>query len=133
MYLSMLDNEKRHLFLDLELYISKIDGDFSEQEKRVIDAHCIEMHIDSNNYESETSFDELLAKIKETFSKQEKRIVFLELLATVLADDLYHEAEEEMVGKLSSILDVSSDDTDKAFAIVRDMKAVYERCADFIK
>ena len=88
MYLAMLDNEKRHLFLDLELYISKIDGDFSEQEKRVIDTHCIEMHIDNNNYESETSYDEMMSRLSETFSKQEKRIVFIELLATVLADDL---------------------------------------------
>ena len=29
MYLSMLDNEKKHLFLELEIYMSKIDGDFS--------------------------------------------------------------------------------------------------------
>ena len=32
MYLSMLNTEQKHLFLDLELYMSKVDGDFSEEE-----------------------------------------------------------------------------------------------------
>ena len=88
MYLSMLNNEKKHLFLNLEIYLSSIDGDFSDEEKKIIDVHCIEMHIDNNNYEADMPLDEVLKKLKETLTHSEYRIVFLELAATIMADDV---------------------------------------------
>ena len=88
---------QKHLFLDLELYMSKVDGDFSEEEKNIINAHCMEMRIDNNNYESEVAIDELVTAIKEKFTHKEKHILFLELTATVLADGVYHEAEKELM------------------------------------
>ena len=50
MYLSKLSNENKHIFLDLELHISNANGEFSDQEKNIIDAHCLEIHIDCNKY-----------------------------------------------------------------------------------
>ena len=133
MYLTRLDNDKRHLFLDLELYMSRIDGDFSDQEKQIIDVHCREMHIDHNNYMCELPLDDVYARIRETMTPQEKRIVFLELTATIMADNVYHEKEKEMVEKLSSILDINDEQEKTAFSIIEDAKAVYERCAAFVQ
>ena len=133
MYLSMLDNEKRHLFLNLEIYMSQIDGDFSEEEKTIINAHCIEMHIDNNNYEPDIPRDEVLKALRETLTSQEKKIVFLELAATILADNVYHEAEKKLVENLAELLDISEADINCAFSIIKDMKNVYERCAGYIK
>lgn len=132
MYLNMLDIEKKHLFLDLEIYMSKIDGDFSEAEKQIIDAHCIEMHIDNNNYSTELDQDNLLGKLQDDLSFQERRIFFFELMATVLADDVYHDAEKELIHKLAVILNISEREIKETFSIVVDIKAVYKRCADFI-
>ena len=133
MYLTRLDNNKRHLFLDLELYMSRIDGDFSDQEKQIIDVHCREMHIDHNNYTCELPLDDVYAKIRETMTPQEKRIVFLELTAIIMADGVYHKKEKEMVEKLSSILDIDDEQREIAFSIIEDAKAVYERCAAFVQ
>lgn len=133
MYLSILNNEKRHLFLNLEIYMSKIDGDFSEDEKKIIDAHCIEMHIDNNDYEPDMPRDEVLKQLQESLSPQEKKIVFLELAATILADNVYHESEKELVNNFAKLLDISDTDVDDAFSIIKDMKNVYERCAAYIK
>lgn len=36
MYLYSLENLKKYLFRELELYMAKTDGDFSEEEKRII-------------------------------------------------------------------------------------------------
>lgn len=96
MYLAMLNNEKKHLFLNLEIYLSRIDGDFSVEEKRIIDVHCIEMHIDNNNYEADMSLDDVFHKLKETLTHTECKIVYLELVATILADDEYHKEEERI-------------------------------------
>ena len=133
MYLSMLNSEKRHLFLNLEIYMSQIDGDFSDEEKTIIDAHCIEMHIDNNGYEPDMKRDDVLKQLQDTLTTQEKKIVFFELVAVILADNVYHEAEKEMVNKLATLLNVSDKDVADAFSIINDMKNVYERCARYIK
>jgi tellurite resistance protein len=129
----MLDIEKKHMFLNLEIIMSQIDGEFSDDEKRIIDTHCLEMHIDNNNYEIELPIDELLFKIKNSFSEQEKYIIFLELVATVLADGVYHDKEKNLIEKLAEILNIPNEDIDEAFSIINDMKLVYERCANYIQ
>ena len=132
MYLSMLNNEKRHLFLNLEIYMSQIDGDFSDKEKAIINAHCVEMHVDNNGYEPDMPRDEVFKQLKETLSIQEKKIVFLELVATIIVDNIYHASEKELVDKLAELLDISDSEVNDAFNIIKDMKEVYERCAEYI-
>ncbi len=63
------------MYLDLELYLSKVDGEFNELEKQIIDTHCIEMHIDSNKYQCELSLDEVFRKLEEC-TLEEKYIIF---------------------------------------------------------
>lgn len=133
MYLSMLSNEKKHLFLELETYMSKIDGDFSDEEKTIIDTHCMEMHIDNNNYECELPLDSVMSKISNECSKQEKHILFLELVATVLADNVYHESEKKLIDRLADILEISEEETNLVFTLIKNLKDAYEGFAKFIK
>ncbi len=132
MYLSMLSSEKKRLFFNLEVYLSKVDSDFSEAEKTIIDAHCIEMHIDNNNYEVDMTKSEIFEGLKK-LTKQESKIVFLEMVGTIMADNVYHDEEKILVNKLAEILRMKEDDIDLAFSIIADMKNVYERCADYVK
>ena len=89
--------------------MSNVDGDFSPEEKNIIDAHCIEMHIDNNNYEIDTRQDEVLNQLQESLTEQERSIFFLELVGTVMADDVYHDSEKELIGKLAQILQKECD------------------------
>ncbi len=132
MYISRLNSDKKHMFLDLELYISKTDGDFSESEKQIIDVHCMEMHIDNNNYECELPFDELLRKLKEDCTVEEKHIIFIELLAVVMADNVYHESEKKIIDRLSEMLDIKENEVKKAFDAVNKMREAYEEFAHFV-
>jgi len=132
MYLSQLNLEKKHLFLDLELYISKTDGDFSDGERAIIDSHCIEMQIDNNNYTCELPLDEVISMLSSKCSVQEKHIVFLELAATVLADEVYRTSEKQLMKRLAETLDISCEDTAQAFTLIRKMKDAYEGCAQFV-
>lgn len=132
MYLSMLSSEKKRLFLNLEIYLSKVDSDFSDAEKTIIDAHCIEMHIDNNNYDVDMTQSEVFDGLRE-LTHQESKIVFLELVGTIMADNVYHVEEKALVKKMAEILGMTEEDIDSAFSIIADMKNVYERCADYIK
>lgn len=132
MYLSMLSETNKRLFLNLEIYLSKVDSDFSENERIIIDAHCIEMHIDNNNYEADMSQSEIFEGLK-ALTKQESKIVFLELVGTIMADNVYHVEERALVNKLAEALKLEENDISLVFSIITDMKNVYERCAEYIK
>lgn len=133
MYLAVLSNDKKHLFLDLELYMSKVDGEFSEEEKQIIDTHCLEMRIDNNNYENEYSIDELFCTLKNSLTVQEAHIFFLELAATVLADNAYHVAEKKLLNQFASVLSIPENEVEEAILLIKRIKCVYEDCANYIK
>ena len=130
MYLSMLSDTNKRLFLNLEIYLSKVDSDFSENERIIIDAHCMEMHIDNNNYEADMSQSEIFEGLK-ALTKQESKIVFLELVGTIMADNVYHVEEKALVNKLAEALKLEENDISLVFSIITDMKNVYERCAEY--
>ena len=132
MYLSLLDFEKKQLFLELETYMAKIDGEFTDDEKTIIDIHCNEMKIDNNDYICKLDLDTVIDEIKTKFSAKEKKIVFLELAVTVLADGVYTDSEKELISKLSTILDIKKSDIDEALDIAEKLKMEYERCAAFV-
>ena len=132
MYLSMLSDTNKRLFLNLEIYLSKVDSDFSENERIIIDAHCMEMHIDNNNYEADMSQSEIFEGLK-ALTKQESKIVFLELVGTIMADNVYHVEEKALVNKLAEALKLEENDISLVFSIITDMKNIYERCAEYIK
>jgi hypothetical protein len=128
----MLSDTNKRLFLNLEIYLSKVDSDFSENERIIIDAHCIEMHIDNNNYEADMSQSEIFEGLK-ALTKQESKIVFLELVGTIMADNVYHVEERALVNKLAEALKLEENDISLVFSIITDMKNIYERCAEYIK
>lgn len=132
MYLSMLSDTNKRLFFNLEIYLSKVDSDFSENERIIIDAHCMEMHIDNNNYEADMSQSEIFEGLK-ALTKQESKIVFLELVGTIMADNVYHVEEKALVNKLAEALKLEENDISLVFSIITDMKNVYERCAEYVK
>lgn len=133
MYLRNLDNEKKHLFLDLELLIANSDGNFDETEKAIIDYHCGEMHIDNNNYINELDFSEIMKRVKRDFSDEEKRIFFLELVAVVLADGKYHAEEKKIICKLSDTFGISEEKSGQAFQIINKLQEVYTDMNKFVK
>lgn len=131
MYLSALDLETKHLFLDLELYISKTDGEFNDLEKQIIDTHCIEMHIDNNNYQCELPLSVVYEKLGKC-TEEEKRIIFIEMLAVVLADKVYHQSEKILVDHLANVLKIKDEDVKKAFVAVEEMKEAYVKFSNFV-
>ena len=59
MFLASLNEENKRLFLELEIMLAKVDGDFAQEERDVIDAHCIEMDISNNDYENTMNKNEI--------------------------------------------------------------------------
>ena len=105
--------------------MSKIDGEFSDSEKLIIDAHCMEMRIDKNDYECTMPLNELLGKLSEDCTPEEKRIIFVELLAVVMADNVYHNSEKTMIRQLKQCLDIRDAEEKEAIKLIAEMKKTY--------
>lgn len=132
MFLYKLSNTEKHLFLDLEIYMAMIDGEFNDAEKRMIDLHAVEMRVDHNQYTPEKSIDEVRSSIKRLDTRT-KRVFFFELIATVMSDGVYTSDEKTLIENLAVMFDIDNDDIDNAFKTIQMLKNGYENAIAFVE
>lgn len=60
MYLSLLNDNQKSLFLSIALYLAKVDNDYSEEERRIIQSYCVEMNITEENYVHSNNIMEII-------------------------------------------------------------------------
>jgi len=93
MFLSMLNDKEKELFLNLVVNAAEADGVVSNLEKTQIQAYCNEMNVKLKDRKKYTlSTDEILQE----FSKSDeiiKRAVFAEIIALLLVDGMTKEEE----------------------------------------
>lgn len=100
MFLNRLKKKEKVAFLELAHHIARSDNDFSQVQKSIIAAYCMEMQIDNIEY-SEKKFDlnKTLSKIK---SKKSQKIVLLEVMALVYSDNILHKEEKKVLDVMIS-------------------------------
>lgn len=98
MFLNRLTLVEKEAFLKLAHHVAHVDGDFSKEERNIIDKYCMEMQIDDVEYDPE-NFD--LASALEVFQEDShKKIALLELMALVFSDGHLHQAEETTLNEV---------------------------------
>ena len=131
MYLSRLSSYMKFAFLELELYLSKTDGQLSQDEKKLIDAHCEEMRIDNNYYRNEMPLEQVIELIK-IAPKEEQRIIYFEIVQLVMADNLYHENERKLMQQLEGILGLHNHVIQEVFDMVSSYRHLTSQIDHFI-
>lgn len=104
----LLDTEKE-AFIKLLLYLSRIDGEISQEELSNIQQCCLELEVDlSHIFHGESQImlqlDEILQQITHPISK---RAVLLELVNFAHADKTYAAAEQQGIRSIAAALGVS--------------------------
>lgn len=132
MFLFNLSNKEKHLFLDLEIYISMIDGEFNDAEKQLIDLHAMEMRVDHNHYTPERSIEEVRSQIIQLDDKT-KRIYFFELISTVMSDGVYASDEQNLIENIAVMFGLSRKEIDYVFDSVNMLRSGYEKAISFIE
>ena len=97
MYLSLLSKDNKELFLDLILIIAKVDRNFSDEEKGVINSYCNEMGITYRDEKKYSSVEELINVIDESTSMKEKRIFIFEAIGLAMADGDFDGDERKII------------------------------------
>lgn len=132
MYLNLLAEDKKILFRELDIYTAKIDNDFHEKEKEVINYHCMEMNIDNNDFKNKLSLEEVIESIKTTYTIQEVKMAFLELLAVILADDVIESSEKELLDILTKKFCIDDIEKENAINAIVTLKDAYAKMSCFI-
>lgn len=106
MYLTLLKEEQKELFLGLAFHLASADGDYSDEEKAVIAGYCQEMQMTFDQDKMVKPIKEIISKINLSCNSCEKRIIVFEAIGLVMADNNYDEVERRIVKLMTDTFDL---------------------------
>lgn len=133
MLLGHLSDSSKVLFLELELSLANIDGEYSESEQQLVLRQCNEMGIEPIEYDPEIVLDDVIDKIRDNMSVEDKKIIFLELLMMAVIDGVYDSREKEFVESLRKVLGIPETVSDQAFDLIKSLVEASQAIEDFVE
>lgn len=118
MFVSGLSKEKQEAFLNLAYTMMHVDDKIAEQEQKIFKSYSSELTVDLNSAHKVDFEKELMAF--DGSSDTEKNKVFFELYAIALIDEVFEEAEKELVDIMKEKFNISD-------AKMKEMKEGLER------
>ena len=131
MYLALLDEKEKELFLGLAYDLASADGDYSDEEKAVINGYCQEMQIP---FESKMikPVDDIIAEINSRSDERVKKIFILELIGLAMSDDIYGDNEKALIRKMEKEFNADKDFAEKCENILNEYIAFQGRINQLI-
>lgn len=102
----MLNERQKQLFLGLAYYLTSIDGDYSIEEKRMIDSYCYEMQMDFNMEIVNRPIVEIIKEMQMVCGEREKKIIIFEVIGLAMSDCNYDEDERRFVCSIIEKFDI---------------------------
>lgn len=109
MYLSILNNEEKALFLGLAYKMATSDGEYSVEEQATISDYCLEMQIPFDESTTVKSIDNIISELNTKSDVRVKKIVVFEAIGLAMADNNYDEGERNIVNQMISAFDLDSE------------------------
>lgn len=103
MYLSLLSTEQKKLFISIAFNLADSDGEFSKNEKQVIESYSKEMEMTIKREEVDTDMNRVISNINAICSVREKKIIVFEMIGLAMADSNYDEGERKIVRDVLSV------------------------------
>lgn len=107
MYLAQLTENQKQLFLGLAYCIASADGNYSDDEKRIMESYCAEMNIAADLNNLLTNPDEIIAQIKADCGKVARKIIIFELIGLAMVDSNYDDAERTIIDTAMDKLEIN--------------------------
>lgn len=120
MYLALLNGEKKELFLNLACRISAADGNFSDEEKAMIDGYCKEMQTTFDYEQNLKTVEEIISKMKAICSMTEKKIIVFEAMGLVMVDGKFDISEKKIVADMNAAFALPVEYPDNCEAVLQE-------------
>lgn len=127
MYLSLLKEEQKGVFLELAYEMAFLDNDFSEQEKFMIESYCNEMRMEVPPVIRARSMAELIETIKEEWEEREKKIVLFEIIGLAMIDSNYDEEERKSIVSMTEIFGLTDEFRDECEILLKEYVEMQSR------
>ncbi len=124
-----LKPEEKFAFLHLAQFIAKLDGEYSLNEREIIEEYCLEMGIENMDLNHENF--PLDANLETFSTKQSKRIVLLALMVLVHIDDKFGLTEHKIIDKIAKVFDISESELHLFSMWGKANSALYEQALVF--
>ena len=127
MYLSILTEKEKQLFLNLAYTLAYSDGEFGDEEKLLLDAYCNEMGTTFDRPETAVSLNELLESLKRDNFENIRKVVYFELLGLAVVDGKYSEEEKKVMDTIREIFGLSREFADQCYDFLTQYLQLQER------
>ncbi|MDH2336000.1 hypothetical protein QTH19_07235 [Clostridium perfringens] len=97
MYLSMLNEKQKELFLGFAYHLVVSDGIYSPEEKALMNSYCYEMQIDLEPNKFIKPLDNILEEINIECRTKEKKIIIFEVIGLAMSDSSFDKEERELI------------------------------------
>jgi len=108
MFLNVLSEENKKIFIDLAIVVACADDSFDPEEKDLIEAYKQEMGIEYYHPEVRTEINSIISNIVLSCTEKEKRIVVFEIIGLAKSDKIYDSREKELVNRIATAIGVDS-------------------------
>lgn len=132
MFLSLLNKEEKHYFVDFIIKIVSFDGELSELETQIINRMKGEMGTELDSYKPSTLSLEELTGYFSTKPKVTRNIVFMNILAASLVDEWYSAEEHFLIESIQLKLNISDKKRLDFFKVVYAERDLRERAKRII-
>ena len=127
MYLSLLKEEQKGVFLELAYEMAFLDNEFSEKEQLMIESYCNEMGMEIPPVIRARSMAELIETIKEAWEEREKKIVLFEIIGLAMIDSNYDEEERKSIVAMTEIFGLTDEFRDECEILLKEYVEMQSR------
>ncbi len=131
MFLNLLNNNQKELFLDLAIKAAEANGVVEIEEKNMLKAFSIEMQIPAR-YETIKSIDEILDTLEKITAEKERRILTFELIGIIFADGQYDKREETFMSRISEKSGISMEQIQEMIEVLSEYEKVYDKICNVV-
>lgn len=132
MFLHLMRDENKKLFLALTKALCHSDGHFSDDEKEMLAVYCKEMGISDDGAETVSAYADLMDQLAAESDAREKKIIVFELLGLAHVDKDFSEDERRFVDELRDAFGMEADDITRAEQLIRDYLDLQGRLNRFV-
>lgn len=132
MYLALLNEREKSVFLGMAYNLASIDGDYSDAEKIMINGYCQELQCQFDENNMIKPMESLTQYIKVNSSEKVKKIFIFELVGLAMADGNYDSDERMLINQMLKEYNLNPSFADKCENILNEYIGFQKRINDLV-
>lgn len=131
MFLEMLSDIQRELFLHLAICAAQANNIVDEREKEMILRFAKEMDVEPIT-NTDKDVDEVIRELNESCGNLERKIILFEIIGIILSDQNCDELEKNFLNNLAAKFEISEENVNNMISLVREYTCLYNRIFDAV-